>query len=76
MFSIKKLMTGFESRPLCQLSYNQWPVSTLLFVGHPRPLFNLFLYFQTNITIFTTNKCEKMSMQYMVMGYKPTTFGK
>ena len=28
-------------------------------MGHPRPLFCLFLSFQTNITIFTTNKCEK-----------------
>ena len=27
--------------------------------GHPRPLFNLFSSFQTNITIFTTNICEK-----------------
>ena len=28
-------------------------------MGHPRPLFPLFSSFQTNITIFTTNKCEK-----------------
>ena len=26
---------------------------------HPRPLFHLFLSFPTNITNFTTNKCEK-----------------
>ena len=30
-------------------------------MGHPRPLFHLFSSFQTNITIFTTNICEKMS---------------
>ena len=29
-------------------------------MGHPRPLFRLFSSFQTNITILTTNICEKM----------------
>ena len=28
-------------------------------MGQPRPLFRLFSSFQTNITILTTNKCEK-----------------
>ena len=28
-------------------------------IGLPRPLFHLFSYFQTQITIFTANKCEK-----------------
>ena len=28
-------------------------------MGHPQPLFHLFLSFQANITILTTNKCEK-----------------
>ena len=29
-------------------------------MGHPRPLFRLFLaFFQTKNTNFTTNKCEK-----------------
>ena len=28
-------------------------------MGQPRPLFHLFSSFQTNITIFTPNKCEK-----------------
>ena len=28
----------------------------------PWPLFHLFLSFQTHIKIFTTNKCEKMSI--------------
>ena len=35
-----------------------------------------FSSFQTNITIFTTNKCEKMSIQYTVLGFKPTNFEK
>ena len=39
-------------------------------------LFRLFLSFQANInTIFTINKYEKMSIQYMVLGIEPTTFG-
>ena len=29
-------------------------------MGHPRPLFRLFLSFQTNITIIRTNNCEKV----------------
>ena len=44
-------------------------------MAHPRPLFIYFRLFQTNITIFTTNKCEKMSIQYTVLGFEPTTFG-
>ena len=28
-------------------------------MGQPRTLFHLFLSFQANITILTTNKCEK-----------------
>ena len=28
-------------------------------MGHARPLFRLFLSFQTNNTIITANKCEK-----------------
>ena len=31
--------------------------------------------FQTNITIFTANKCEKMSIQDTVLRFEPTTFG-
>ena len=41
---------------------------------HPRPLFHLFSTFQTNSTTFTTNQCEKMSIQYTVLGFEPTTF--
>ena len=38
--------------------------------------FNLFLPFQTNITIFATNKCKKCpSSICTVLGFKPTTFG-
>ena len=44
-------------------------------MAHPWPRFRLFSSFQTNITILTTNKCEKMSIQYAVLGFEPTTFG-
>ena len=44
-------------------------------MGHPRPLYSLFSSFPTNITIFTTNKCEKISIHYMVLGFEPMTFG-
>ena len=43
-------------------------------MGQPRPLFRLFSSFQTNITILTTNKCEKMSIQYPAPGFELTTF--
>ena len=33
-------------------------------MGQPGPLFHLFSSFQTNITIFTTNKCEKVHLVY------------
>ena len=42
--------------------------------GSSRPLFGLFSSFQTNITFFTTNICEKMSIQYTVLGFEHTTF--
>ena len=32
--------------------------------SHPRPLFRLFSSSQTNITILTTNKCEKVLSVY------------
>ena len=44
-------------------------------MGHPRPLFCLFLSFQTNITILTINKCENMSIQDMMLGLELMTFG-
>ena len=44
-------------------------------MGQPRPLFHLFSSFHTFITIFTTNKCEKMSIQYTMLRFELTTFG-
>ena len=37
--------------------------------------FSFIFVFSNNITIFTTNKCEKMSIQYTVLGFKTMTFG-
>ena len=44
-------------------------------MGHPGPFFIYFRLFQTNITSFTTNYYEKMSIQYTVLGFEHTTFG-
>ena len=41
--------------------------------GPTPPLFCLFRSFQTNNTIFTTNICEKTSIQFMAPGFEPTT---
>ena len=42
--------------------------------GPTRPLIHLCSSFQTHITIFTTSKYEKMSIQYTVPGFELTTF--
>ena len=45
-------------------------------MGHPRPLFHLFLSFQTHITNFSTiSYVKNMSIQYTVPGFELTTFG-
>ena len=46
-------------------------------MGHPRPLFHLFSSFQTNIAILLQHIYVKnvMSIQYMVPGFEPMTFG-
>ena len=42
----------------------------------PASFFVYFRYNQTNIiTIFTTIICNKMSIQYTVLGFEPTTVG-
>ena len=43
-------------------------------MDHPWPLFVYFWSSQTNITIFKTNLCDKMSIQYMVLGFEPMSF--
>ena len=42
---------------------------------NPGLFFVYFRSFQTNIKMFTTNICEKISIQYTVPGFEPTTFG-
>ena len=45
-------------------------------LANPASFIVYFRSFQANIiTIFTTNMCEKMSIQYIVPGFEPTTFG-
>ena len=62
----------------CLLPSLIYKISSLSFFkkNGPTPAsFNLFSSFQTHITIFTPNKCEKMSIQYTVPGFKLMTFG-
>ena len=52
------------------------PFSGLVFkwaMGHPGLFFVYFRSFHTNITIFNTNILGKMSIQYPVLGFEPTT---
>ena len=62
---------------------NGWHIVVLIVVlnelyhvfstGIPGLFLILFSSFQTKITILTTNICERMSIQYMVLGFEPTT---
>ena len=40
----------------------------------PSLFFIYFWSFQTQIAFFTTNQCEKMSIQYTALGFEPTTY--
>ena len=56
----------------------KFPYLPLLFLkkwANPGLFFVYFRSFQTNITIFTAYTCKKMSIQYTVPGFEPTTFG-
>ena len=82
----KKLLTAvFDVGPHLEAlnEFSLWHIetrgiSTFLFLkkwANPGLFFVYFWSFQTNtITIFTTNTCEKMSIQYMVLEFEPTTF--
>ena len=50
--NVTKVMLAYLEQALSKFIW-------LLKMGHPRPLFRLFSSFQTNITILTTNICEK-----------------
>ena len=43
----------------------------------PTPASFSFIFgrFKQTLQIFTTNICENVSIQYMVPGFEPTTFG-
>ena len=58
------------------LSYGG-PGQTFLKNGPTPASFGIYFWsLQANIiTIFTTNISEKISIQYMVPGFEPTTFG-
>ena len=42
--------------------------------ANPGLFFVYFRSFQINNAIFTTNQCEKMSLQYTALGFQPATF--
>ena len=42
-------------------------------MGQPLTFFVYFQSFQANNTIFTTNQCEKMTIQYTALGFEPMT---
>ena len=44
-------------------------------MGQPWPLFRLFSVFSNKQYNFYNNNLWKMSIQYMVLGFEPTTFG-
>ena len=48
----------------------------IVFLNGPTPASFSFIFslFQTNKTKFTTNQCEKMSIQYTALGFEPMTF--
>ena len=51
------------------------PILLIVFKwANPGLFFIYFWSFQTNIIIFTTNLCEKMSIQYTAPGFEPMTF--
>ena len=45
-------------------------------MGQPRPLFRLFSVFSNKHYKFLQQIREKMSIQYMVLVFEPTTFGR
>ena len=42
--------------------------SFLFLMGHIRPLFVYFRFFKQTVQFFTTNQCDKLSIQYKVCG--------
>ena len=58
-------------------NFNNIAFDYILFLKWANPgLFSfIFGLFKQTLQIFTTNRCEKMSIQYMVPGFEPMTFG-
>ena len=73
------------ARVLCEIDLCHTRLTDYCFLVHAcyvffkkwetRPLFCLFSSFQTNITKFYIKYMWKMSIQYTVPGFEPTTFG-
>ena len=52
---------------VCFFLKKNWPT--------PASFSFIFGLFKQTLQFFTTNICEKMSIQFTVPGFKPTTFG-
>ena len=52
-------------------------IDSVKFKNRPTPASFLFIFglFNQTLQIFTTNICEKFSIQYAVPGFEPMTFG-
>ena len=61
--------------PQPQINWYSVALTFLKKMGQPWPLFIFIFVFSNNITNFTTNKREKMSIQYTVLGFELTTIG-
>ena len=57
-------------------SHKNRDLGTFLKIGPLLPLFRLFLSFSNKHCNFYNNKCAKMYIEYPVLGFEPTTFGK
>ena len=76
-----KKKNNFNSVPLFEYSkrrdrlFRYLMVSFFKKMGQSQLLFVYFQSFQTNNTILTANQCEYiMPIQYLVLGFEPTTF--
>ena len=57
------------------VEHSSWGFNSFLKNGPTPASFSFFSSFQKHITIFTRNKCEKMSIQYTKPGFELMTIG-
>ena len=62
-----KFLTYTSNARFLTVFFKKWPTSASFSF--------IFSIFKQTLQFFKTNICEKMSIQYMVPGFEPTTFG-